>query len=169
MRGRQEGPARPTLSKPSPRDLSLPILGQLPDVTADGMFPSLEPRGSWWVLRQLRNCTGKCWFLLVLLPAPTFSAGLHQKADLCRPAPRTGPAGPAPADVSPTREVRSLELLWKSTPSCIFSKDVKINFLKRIQGKAAVVFVYGLLLWDLLDILQGFQPCTSGKYLFLVI
>lgn len=123
------------------------------------------------VLLQLRNCFGKCWFLLVLLPAPTLGAGLHQSRPLLTSSvlQHSGPACPTPVYVSQCCKVRSLELLWKSTPSCIFSKDVKINFLKRIQGKASVVFVYRLLLWDLLDILQGFQSCTSSKYLFLVI
>lgn len=63
---------------------------------------------------------------------------MHQKADPCRPLRRTGPAGPAgpaPADVSPTRQVRSLELLWKSTPAAFSLKTLRLIFSREFREK----------------------------------
>lgn len=153
------------------KPLTLPIPGQLPKHTSRLYLPVSWTSRKLAALPKIHKCFGKCWFLLVLSPAPTLGTGLHQSRPLLTSSvlQHSGPACPTSVYVSQCCKVRSLELLWKSTPSCIFSKDVKINFLKRIQGKASVVFVYRLLLWDLLDILQGFQSCTSSKYLFLVI
>lgn len=138
-------------------------------VTQDGIFSPHEPWGNLW---QLQDCLARRWFLLVGRPVPTFSVGLQQKAGLSQPL---GPAAHRPC--LPHSSLRQPELrgqipgaaLEIYPPAAFSLKMLRLIFSREFREKLLWFFVYRLLLWDLLDILQGFQACTLGKYLFLVI
>lgn len=146
----------------------------------DGGLPTALGHTRWylltsWTLRKPSAAPGlPCEALVSALgrPAPTFSAGLQQKAGLSRPL---GPAAHRPC--LPHSSLRQSELqgqipgaaLEIYPPAAFSLKMLRLIFSREFREKLLWFFVYRLLLWDLLDILQGFQACTLGKYLFLVI
>lgn len=137
--GCEEEPARPTLLESSPWDLSLPDprpVSESHKMLSSHLVNLEETFGS---SRTALRGVGFCLWGVLRQPLALVCSRKLASPDPWI-LPYTGPACPTPLYVSRSCKVRSLELLWKFTPSCIFSKDVKINFLKRIQGKASVVF-----------------------------